>query len=113
MFDLSDTVFFDARKRLHAGFVSVESHLSSRVTLVTFISIHAGTLSEEVRGQLLRLGFPIPSPQAIRRALYGQDGMVQPRWRQLTLPEVCSMESTTLDRHDVIEVLDSQETLEA
>ena len=113
VFDLSDTVFFDARKRLHAGFVSVESHLASRVTLVTFISIHAGTLSEEVRGQLLRLGFPIPSPQAIRRALYGQDGMVQPRLRQLTLPEVCSMESTTLDRHDVIEVLDSQETLEA
>ena len=113
VFDLSDTVFFDARKRLHAGFVSVEARLASSVTLVTFTSIHAGTLSEEVRGQLLRLGFPIPSPQAIRRALYGQDGMVQPRLRQLTLPEVCSMESTTLDRHDVIEVLDSQETLEA
>ena len=109
VFDLSDTVFFDARKPLHAGFASVESHLASRVTLVTFTSIHAGTLSEHVKGPLLQLGFP----QAIRRALYGQDGMVQPRLKQLTLPEVCSMEPTTIDKHDVIEVLDSQETLEA
>ena len=113
VFNLNDTVFFDARKRLHAGFVAGESHLASRVTLVTFTSIHAGTLSEFVRSQLLRLGFPIPSPQAIGRALYGPDGMVQPRLRQLTLHEVCNMESTTLDKHDVIEVLDSQETLSA
>ena len=90
-----------------------ESHLASRVTLVTFTSIHAGTLSEFVRSQLLRLGFPIPSPQAIGRALYGPDGMVQPRLKQLTLHEVCNMEPTTLDKHDVIEVLDSQETLSA
>ena len=55
------------------------------------------------------LGFPIPSAEAIQRALYGCDSCALPRMRQLSLSEVCHTSPTTLDQHDVIEVVESQE----
>ena len=113
VFNLNDTVFFDARKRLHAGFVAGESHLASRVTLVTFTSIHAGTLSEFVRSQVVAFGFPHPLTSSNWQSALWSRWNGTTRLKQLTLHEVCNMEPTTLDKHDVIEVLDSQETLSA
>ena len=111
IFNVNTPLFFDARKRLHAGFVLPAADVESRVSLVTFTSLHAGTLSEAVRRPLLQLGFPIPSSQAIQRALFGGECCSQPRLKQLTLQEACDMQQPKFDQHDVVEVFDSQETL--
>ena len=73
VFSLEQPFIFDARKRLHAGYILPTTVASSRITLVTFASIHCSTLSDPVRCSLLRLGFPVPSLTAIQRALYGCD----------------------------------------
>ena len=72
--NIDQPLTFDARKRLHAGHILPSTDASSRVTLVTFASIHCCTLSEPIRRPLLQLGFPIPSADAIKRALYGCSG---------------------------------------
>ena len=72
--NIDQPLTFDARKLLHAGHILPSTEARSRVTLVTFASIHCCTLSEPVRCSLLQLGFPIPSESAIKRALYGCSG---------------------------------------
>ena len=104
---IEEPFIFDARNRLHAGFMLPESNPESRVTLVTFTSIHCCTLSTHVRQSLLNLGFPVPSEAAIKRALYGPTDCSLPRFRQLTMAEAVLLPSQTLEAHEVIEILDS------
>ena len=108
---LSSLLIFDARKRLHAGYILPSSVASSRISLVTFASIHCSTLSDPVRCSLLQLGFPIPSYEVIQPTLYGCNSCALPRMRQLSLSDVCRISSAIIDQHDVIEVVDSQDMM--
>ena len=88
---LSSLLIFDARKRFHEGYILPSSVASSRISLVTFASIHCSTLSDPVRCSLLQLGFPIPSYEVIQPILYGCNSCALPRMRQLSLSDVCHL----------------------
>ena len=60
--DITQPFIFDARKRLHAGFILPGSDPADRITLVAAASLHCCTLSDLVRSSLLRLGFPMLRP---------------------------------------------------
>ena len=103
--NLSEPFYFNA------GYVENRQQAANRITLVAFTSLNVGNLSEEVRSEILSLGFHLPSRTMVHEATHGCPSGNPVRLRQLTLPEALHLPPQTRDEHDVIEILDSQDTL--
>ena len=99
---------FDARRNLHAGHVREPSRAQSRVVLIAFSTLNAATVTPPTRRQLQDLGFQVPGKALFSEAIHGPGTGDEPRLKQLTLEEVLHLSQDCKDKHDVIEVLDSQ-----
>ena len=102
--NIDEPVIFDARRRLHAGYVSEPlARASDRVVLVAFCTMTAPALDMEIIPKLRSLGFSLPTPEHADSL-----GMFPGAFRKPICNASFQACCAKLEHVEVVEVLDSE-----
>ena len=107
---ITEPFVFDAPRVLHAGHVAHPHRIQSRVVLIAFTTLTLTQLQVAPRAMLCGLGFPLPRPGDPYSHGPMNDFGAPCRGRQLTIREALNLSVIQTHPHDVIEVLDSQDS---